>query len=48
VEWIPFSKRDSNALENAFRSGQTEKKIPVNEDFLFEVDIEDREIMPVM
>ncbi|CAI2162863.1 3987_t:CDS:10 [Funneliformis geosporum] len=47
IEWIPFSKRDSNALENAFKSGKTKDKIPVNEDFLFEVDIEDREIMPV-
>ncbi|CAG8442980.1 17971_t:CDS:10 [Funneliformis caledonium] len=47
IEWIPFSKRDSNALENAFKAGKIKEKIPVNEDFLFEVDIEDREIMPV-
>ncbi|RIA99480.1 DDHD domain-containing protein [Glomus cerebriforme] len=47
VEWIPFSKRDSKTLEKAFKSGQIEEEILVNEDFLFEVDIENREISPV-
>ncbi|CAG8467585.1 uncharacterized protein OCT59_014035 [Rhizophagus irregularis] len=47
VEWIPFSKRDSKALEKAFKSGQTDKEVLVNEDFLFAVDIESREISPL-
>jgi hypothetical protein len=34
-------------LEKAFKSGQTDKEVLVNEDFLFEVDIESREISPV-
>ncbi|GBB99560.1 hypothetical protein RclHR1_03560015 [Rhizophagus clarus] len=46
TSWIPFSKRDSNALEAAFKSG-TETKVLCNEDYLFEVDIANREISPV-
>ncbi|KAI9281140.1 hypothetical protein BY458DRAFT_430110, partial [Sporodiniella umbellata] len=43
--WVPFSKRDNNALEKAFQSnGQTAL---VNEDYLFEVNIPKREISPV-
>ncbi|RIA89678.1 DDHD domain-containing protein [Glomus cerebriforme] len=45
--WVPFSKRDSNALEASFKSGDSESKILCNEDYLFEVDIQNREISPV-
>ncbi|CAG8640078.1 8315_t:CDS:10 [Acaulospora morrowiae] len=46
TNWIPFSKRDSAALEEAFKSG-TPKQVPCNEDYLFEVDVEKREIRPI-
>ncbi|CAO3635059.1 unnamed protein product [Mucor hiemalis] len=44
--WVPFSKRDTIALEKAFKS-ETKNPVPVNEDFLFEVNIAKREISPV-
>ncbi|CAB4413414.1 unnamed protein product [Rhizophagus irregularis] len=46
TNWKPFSKRDSNALEAAFKSGD-DTKVLCNEDYLFEVDIPNREICPV-
>ncbi|CAI2174844.1 19018_t:CDS:10 [Funneliformis geosporum] len=47
TSWKAFSKRDSNALEAAFKAGTSGKKVPCNEDYLFEVDIDNREISPV-
>ncbi|RIB17797.1 DDHD domain-containing protein [Gigaspora rosea] len=47
ANWVPFSKRDANALEQAYRSGTPGTKVPCNEDYLFEVDIDKREIHPV-
>ncbi|CAG8825838.1 19211_t:CDS:10, partial [Gigaspora margarita] len=47
TNWVPFSKRDANALEQAYRSGIPGTKVPCNEDYLFEVDIDKREIHPV-
>ncbi|CAG8469696.1 1840_t:CDS:10 [Acaulospora colombiana] len=44
--WVPFSKRDNAALEQAFKSGNP-KQVPCNEDYLFEVDIDKREIRPI-
>lgn len=55
---VPFSSTDSQAIEKAFQSldrgGQsqsdgsepTSTKVPVNEDFLFDVHIEKRELEP--
>ncbi|CAG8579722.1 7708_t:CDS:2 [Funneliformis mosseae] len=45
--WKAFSKRDSNALEAVFKAGKPGAKVPCNEDYLFEVDIDNREISPV-
>ncbi|CAG8462337.1 9347_t:CDS:10 [Ambispora gerdemannii] len=57
--WVPFSRRDSAALEQAYQSKASEQAeqthqseepritVPVNEDYLFEVDINDRAIYPV-
>ncbi|CAG8809370.1 36930_t:CDS:2, partial [Racocetra persica] len=47
TNWIPFSRRDSNALEQAYRSGIPGTKVPCNEDYLFEVDVDKREIHSV-
>ncbi|ORY83828.1 DDHD domain-domain-containing protein [Protomyces lactucae-debilis] len=61
-KFVPFSVRDSHALEQAFqeslqrsrsstrdasRPPSAGTKVPVNEDHLFEVDIEERELGPV-
>jgi hypothetical protein len=43
--WVPFSKRDNAALEKAYQTNNS--IVPVNEDYLFEVDISKREIRPV-
>ena len=54
---VPFSSSDSQAIENAFQSLDpgdtepddtevTETKVPVNEDYLFDVHIEKRELEP--
>ncbi|KAG1466118.1 hypothetical protein G6F56_004752 [Rhizopus delemar] len=43
--WVPFSKRDNTALEKAFQTNS--QSVPVNEDYLFEVNISKREISPV-
>ncbi|CAH1756923.1 9712_t:CDS:10 [Entrophospora sp. SA101] len=45
--WVAFSKRDSIALENAYKSSKQGVKVPCNEDYLFEVDIDKRELSPV-
>ncbi|KAL0091653.1 DDHD domain-containing protein [Phycomyces blakesleeanus] len=45
--WVPFSKRDSIALEKAFQNNDVRAKVPVNEDYLFEVDVSERTIYPV-
>ncbi|KAI9023851.1 hypothetical protein CLU79DRAFT_120938 [Phycomyces nitens] len=45
--WVPFSKRDSIALEKAFQNNDVQAKVPVNEDYLFEVDVSERTIYPV-
>ncbi|OZJ06976.1 hypothetical protein BZG36_00059 [Bifiguratus adelaidae] len=47
TQWIPFSKRDSAALERAFMSDEERPVIPVNEDYLFEVDVTQRRITPI-
>ncbi|KAI8140561.1 DDHD domain-containing protein [Fennellomyces sp. T-0311] len=46
-EWIPFSKRDSSALEKAYQNNDVRAKVLVNEDHLFEVDVTARTISPV-
>ena len=46
TNWVPFSQRDSNALEAAYKAGSS-AKVLCNEDYLFEVDIQNREIGPV-
>ncbi|KAI7847447.1 DDHD domain-containing protein [Circinella umbellata] len=46
-EWLPFSKRDSNALEKAYQNNDVRAKVLVNEDHLFEVDVTARTISPV-
>ncbi|CAG8635232.1 7458_t:CDS:10 [Gigaspora margarita] len=43
--WVPFSKRDSNALETAYKLGVPGQKVCCNEDYLFEVDLDNREII---
>lgn len=54
---VPFSSSDSQAIENAFQSldrdditpdenEMTSTKVPVNEDYLFDVHIEKRELEP--
>ncbi len=55
---VPFSTTDSQAIENAFQSldnddtfpdsssGPTTTRVPVNEDYLFDVHIEKRELEP--
>ncbi|RHZ72580.1 hypothetical protein Glove_242g139 [Diversispora epigaea] len=45
--WVPFSKRDNDSLELAYKSGNSGKKVPCNEDYLFEVDIDKRKLSPV-
>ncbi|KAI9028837.1 DDHD domain-containing protein [Phycomyces nitens] len=46
--WMPFSKRDSEALETAYLQKSTEStRVTVNEDNLFEVDVARRIISPV-
>ncbi|KAI7870846.1 DDHD domain-containing protein [Spinellus fusiger] len=45
--WLPFSKRDSNALEKAYQNNDVRAKVSVNEDYLFEVDITERILYPV-
>jgi len=52
TKWSPFAPRDSKALETAFQKTVTNpdepvSTVPVNEDHLFEVDIEERELKPV-
>ncbi|CAG8441543.1 8477_t:CDS:10 [Cetraspora pellucida] len=45
--WVPFSKRDSNSLEDAYKLDVPGKKVCCNEDYLFEVDLDNREISPI-
>ncbi|KAI8976087.1 DDHD domain-containing protein [Pilobolus umbonatus] len=45
--WVPFSKRDTIALEKAYQSQGSINLVSVNEDYLFEVDIAKREISPI-
>ncbi|KAK5946174.1 hypothetical protein PMZ80_000314 [Knufia obscura] len=54
-KWVLFSEKDSKAIENAFQQlgredefGErtTSTKIPVNEDYLYDVHIERRELEP--
>ncbi|CAG8433163.1 9564_t:CDS:2 [Diversispora eburnea] len=45
--WVPFSKRDNDSLELAYKSGNSGEKVPCNEDYLFEVDIDKRKLSPV-
>jgi len=47
TNWAAFSKRDSNALEAAYKAGTSGAKVPCSEDYLFEVDIDNREVGPV-
>ena len=46
MKFVPFSAQDSSRLENNYlnKCGTT---VPVNEDYLFEVDVENRELRPV-
>ncbi|KAL9537711.1 hypothetical protein MBANPS3_011533 [Mucor bainieri] len=46
-KWVPFSQRDSAALEKAYQNHDVRAKVPVNEDHLFEVDVTQRTISPV-
>ncbi|CAO3611549.1 unnamed protein product [Mucor hiemalis] len=46
-KWVPFSQRDSAALEKAYKNHDVRAKVPVNEDHLFEVDVTQRTISPV-
>ncbi|KAI9271054.1 DDHD domain-containing protein [Helicostylum pulchrum] len=46
-KWVPFSQRDSAALEKAYQNHDVRAKVPVNEDHLFQVDITQRTISPV-
>jgi len=53
-KWIPFSPGDSRAIEAAFQTPAEKddeaagpgRKVPVNEDYLFDVDIDARELAP--
>ncbi|ORZ20251.1 DDHD domain-domain-containing protein, partial [Absidia repens] len=45
--WVPFSVRDSSAIEKAYQDDIRGAKVPVNEDYLFEVDVEKRTIGPI-
>ncbi|KAK5078486.1 hypothetical protein LTR51_000676 [Lithohypha guttulata] len=54
-KWVLFSEKDSKAVESAFQQlgredehgeNQTTTKIPVNEDYLYDVHIEKRELEP--
>ena len=54
-KWVLFSEKDSKAIESAFQQlgredefgeKQTSTKIPVNEDYLYDVHIEKRELEP--
>ncbi|CAH1760589.1 13779_t:CDS:10 [Entrophospora sp. SA101] len=45
--YLPFSKSDSNALEGAYMSGEAGVKIACNEDCLYEVDVDRRELLPI-
>ncbi|KAG1150853.1 hypothetical protein G6F37_001601 [Rhizopus arrhizus] len=47
TKWVPFSQRDSAALEKAYQNNDVRAKVPVNEDHLFEVDVSQRIISPV-
>ncbi|KAG1436903.1 hypothetical protein G6F56_013355 [Rhizopus delemar] len=47
TKWVPFSQRDSVALEKAYQNNDVRAKVPVNEDYLFEVDVSQRTISPV-
>ncbi|CAG8795335.1 11254_t:CDS:2, partial [Gigaspora rosea] len=47
TNWVPFSKYNTNALEQVYRSGVPRTKVQCNEDYLFEVDIDKHEIHPV-
>ncbi|KAI9247727.1 DDHD domain-containing protein [Sporodiniella umbellata] len=47
TKWVPFSQRDSIALEKAYQNNDVRAKVPVNEDHLFEVDVSQRTISPV-
>ena len=46
VKFVPFSAQDSLRLENSYLN-RCGTKVPVNEDYLFEVDVEQRELRPV-
>ncbi|KAI7892956.1 DDHD domain-containing protein [Mucor mucedo] len=46
-KWVPFSQRDSSALEKAYQNHDVRAKVPVNEDHLFQVDVTQRTISPV-
>ena len=54
-KWLLFSEGDSKAIENAFQQlgeddefgeHQTATKVPVNEDYLYDVHVEKRELEP--
>lgn len=65
-KYVPFTARDSQALETAFQNlaekeaatgrfdtaqtsetkKQSSTRVPVNEDYLFDVDLEERELLP--
>lgn len=52
TKWSAFAVRDSNALEQAFqrsilRPEESVPPVPVNEDYLFEVNVKERELSPV-
>ncbi|ORX55645.1 hypothetical protein DM01DRAFT_258558 [Hesseltinella vesiculosa] len=46
-DWVPFSKRDSSAIEQAYQEDIQDAMVPVNEDHLFEVNVQKRTIEPI-
>lgn len=51
TNFVAFSSQDSKAIENVWKDSKNNEpittKVPVNEDHLFEVDIEERELGPI-
>lgn len=45
-KWTPFSEKDNRDLERAYKQGK-ETRVPVAQDKLFEVDVNERKLYPV-
>ena len=49
-QWLPFSKRDNLKIENTWNASKDEEntpRVPVNEDHLFELNLDERELGPI-